>query len=343
VADPPALTETPAPGGAPDETPEPADPGQHPGAPPPGRLRRALTVAGAVLVGLGVVVLLFVAYQLWGTALVQGQHQRALRAELAHELPRAAAADATRLARPPGRLPATTTVSPAVAPTVAAPAAGQPVGIVRIPAIGVDQVVVEGVGPGDLALGPGHYPGTVLPGELGNAAIAGHRTTHGRPFYDLQALTPGDEIVLLTRQGVFVYDVSGSSVVAPGDTGVLANAGTAQLTLTTCNPRFSAAQRLVVRAALARSVLFPAAARPPGLAPSGPGAPAADDALAGTGGGGVLGVVLLGLVTLAAVAAAVLAARRWRPVVVYAIGVPVVLLLLFAFFTALDPLLPASL
>ena len=72
-----------------------------------------------------------------------------------------------------------------VAPTTDAPAEGQPVGEIRIPKIGINQIMVEGTNTQDLRKGPGHYTGTPLPGQAGNASVAGHRTTYGHPFYNL--------------------------------------------------------------------------------------------------------------------------------------------------------------
>jgi sortase A len=103
------------------------------------------------------------------------------------------------------------------------------------------------VGEAQLAQGPGHYVGTPLPGELGNVAIAGHRTTYAHPFYNLNELAPGDPIYVLTSQGFFRYVVSQTEVVAPTDVAVLETIGhRSTLTLTTCNPRYSAATRMVV-------------------------------------------------------------------------------------------------
>jgi len=121
-----------------------------------------------------------------------------------------------------------------------------------IPAIGVDRYVVQGVDEQDLQMGPGHYPGTALPGEVGNAAIAGHRTTFGAPFFRLNELKAGD-LVYLTDMGgtTWVYSVQRLWVVAPSDVGVLAPTRGAELTLTTCNPRFWATTRLIARARLA--------------------------------------------------------------------------------------------
>ncbi len=117
--------------------------------------------------------------------------------------------------------------------------------------------MVEGTNTPDLRKGPGHYTGTPLPGQAGNAAIAGHRTTYGHPFYNLDSVKVGDPIVLTTLQGIFVYDTTKSFVVSPSDTTVVDNVIANQLTLTTCNPRFSASTRLVVQATLAHSQLFP--------------------------------------------------------------------------------------
>ena len=92
---------------------------------------------------------------------------------------------------------------------------------IGIPKIGVDQYVVEGVNVDDLRKGPGHYPTTQLPGHEGNSAIAGHRTTYGAPFGELDQLQPGDQIVLVTVQGKFKYKVTDQRVVDPSEISVL--------------------------------------------------------------------------------------------------------------------------
>lgn len=121
----------------------------------------------------------------------------------------------------------------------------------RIPRLGVNVVVVQGVTASALRAGAGHYPTTPLPGEPGNVAIAGHRVTFGRPFRHLDALRRGDRIELATPVGTFVYEVSVEPyVVAPGDLSVLAQDARSMLTLTTCNPVHSARERLVVQATL---------------------------------------------------------------------------------------------
>ena len=119
-----------------------------------------------------------------------------------------------------------------------------------IPAIGLDAYVVEGTGKGSLAKGPGHYVGTPLPGEAGNAALAGHRTMYGHVFNRLDQLRPGDIILTATANRSAVYRVVALRVVDPNDVSVIASAAGDLLTLTTCHPKGSAAQRLVVVAEL---------------------------------------------------------------------------------------------
>ena len=134
---------------------------------------------------------------------------------------------------------------------------------IQIPAIDVDVVVVEGTGPDALRAGAGHYRSTPLPCENGNVAIAGHRTTYGRPFANLDLLKAGDQITLTTPIGKCTYavgttpkgrsaldDKDTAFVVDPSDTGVVANSSSPMLTLTTCHPKGSAAKRLVIQAAL---------------------------------------------------------------------------------------------
>jgi len=126
-----------------------------------------------------------------------------------------------------------------------------------IPKLSLDTVVVEGVSLKALAAGAGHYPRTPLPGELGNVGIAGHRTMNGKPLSNLQELTTGDRIILITPLAQFTYEVipafgghANPWVVHPNDASVLQPTDEPMLTLTTCHPRGSAKQRMVVRAKL---------------------------------------------------------------------------------------------
>jgi sortase A len=120
---------------------------------------------------------------------------------------------------------------------------------IKIPSIGLDTVVVEGITPSALRAGAGHYPQTPLPCEGGNVSIAGHRTTYGRPFGNVDQLKPGATIELTTPIGGCVYQVAKDPyVVAPSDMTVIDPTGERSLTLTTCHPKGSAAQRLIIRA-----------------------------------------------------------------------------------------------
>ena len=120
---------------------------------------------------------------------------------------------------------------------------------IRIPALDVDTVVVEGITPSALRAGAGHYPQTPLPCESGNVAIAGHRTTYGKPFGNLDRLKAGDTIELTTPIGGCVYQLTKAPfIVAPDELSVLDATPDRTVTLTTCHPRGSAAQRLIVQA-----------------------------------------------------------------------------------------------
>jgi len=128
-----------------------------------------------------------------------------------------------------------------------------------IPEIGVDTVVVEGTTASALRAGAGHYPSTPLPCEVGNVAIAGHRTTYGKPFHDLDKLSPGDRITLETPIGSCTYEVERTWITDPSDIGVVANTpDQARLTLTTCHPKGSARQRLILSATMVSAEAFDA-------------------------------------------------------------------------------------
>jgi sortase A len=122
----------------------------------------------------------------------------------------------------------------------------------EIPAIGVDHVVVAGIGVGDLKKGPGHFPDTPLPGQLGNSAIAGHRTTYGAPFFDVDQLETGDEMIVTTLTGRYVYKVERQQIVSPSDYEVVAtlDPSRALLTLVSCEPKWTARERIVITGVL---------------------------------------------------------------------------------------------
>jgi sortase A len=303
-------------------------------------LRRVVDIIGRVLIGLGVLVLLFTAYQIWGTSVQEARVQSGLRTQLQKDTSNDAVKRALAEESALDKLP---TGPPATAPTTAAPAEGEPIGDIRIPVIGLNQVVVEGTNTPDLRKGPGHYTGTPLPGQPGNSAVAGHRTTYGHPFYNLDSVKVGDPIVLTTLQGIFVYDATKSFVVSPSDTTVVDNLIADQLTLTTCNPRFSATTRLVVQAKLAHSQLFPNSGLPVQKQVKGKEKPNSQS-LAGDSGVSLADALFWGFVTAIVVtgiffAAHYLRRQRW---LIYGVGAVGTLLLLWFFFGAVSPLLPAS-
>jgi sortase A len=271
---------------------------------------------GRALITIGVLILLFVAYQLWGTGISEARDQKDLKNQF----------KTVQQPPPPSSTPTTLPPTPE----------GDAVAIIDIPKINVNKAVVEGVGTEDLKKGPGHYPSTPMPGQKGNAAIAGHRTTYGHPFYDLDALKPGDDIFISTRQGKFQYKVDHSMNVDPHDVAVLDPSPDNLLTLTTCTPRFSAAQRLIVVSKLQG----PAIEAPPPP----PAAPTKILAKAGLSGkqaakgpaiqwGILAAVVFFGTWYLA---------RRWRRWPAYVIGTPIFLFVLFFFFENVSRLLPAN-
>jgi sortase A len=206
--------------------------------------RTVLSGLGQTLITAGVVILLFVGYELWWTGLTTRHYQHQLLGTLERQW-----AHGTTIKNPP---------------------LGSALAILRIPRLGKSYkfAVVQGTSTADLIKGPGHYPGTAMPGQLGNFAVAGHRTTYLHPFYDINELAVGDPIVIETRTMWFTYrvqDIPGTSAryqetVSPSDVSVAypvpdqpnpARIPTQRvLTFTSCNPRYSAAQRIVVHALL---------------------------------------------------------------------------------------------
>lgn len=180
---------------------------------------------------------------------------------------------------------------------------GDPLTRLEIPKLGVDTIVVAGTSQEALRAGAGHYPQTPLPGQVGNVTIAGHRTTYGRPFSRVDELAPGDEIVLSSPAGTFTYRVAKDPwVTGPHDWSVADPSSEALLTLTTCHPRGSDRQRLIVRAELAEGgAAGQTAASPQGRRPLEAGAVPAGTA-GGLGDVGGLQAMAAGAAVLAIVA-----------------------------------------
>ncbi len=132
-------------------------------------------------------------------------------------------------------------------------AAGEPVGRITMPKIGVSTVVVAGTGTSELRRGPGHYPDTPLPGRRGTVGIAGHRTTYGAPFRKIDKLRKGDRVEVEMPYGSFLYEVERTRIVPPTATWVTDRVSYDRLILSACHPLYSAAKRIVVFARLVRS------------------------------------------------------------------------------------------
>lgn len=360
---------------------------------------------GRTLIALGLMTLSFAAFQLWGTGLQESRAQESLETDFEARL-----AEVTERAAELGIPEATTssaTTTPESAPDQEATgqpdpddpdqadtdnpvmAAAEPngainpelaelmrveqgtvMGNINIPAIGLQRHMIEGVERGNLREGPGHYPTSPLPGQAGNAAIAGHRTTYGSPFGDLDLLVPGDEIVVTTLQGEFRYQVMGYPgedgeevghfIVRPDQVEILQDYGDNRLTLTACNPKYSARERIVVTALLVEE---PAPALPttipdPAELAEQSSDPATDELALDEG--NVIGIsdnaldeslgwnyeertptILWGAVTALIALIAIVVARLWKRLPAYLMATPGFLIALFICFTHLDRLLPA--
>jgi sortase A len=201
-------------------------------------VRTISRTTGELLITMGLIVLLFAAYEVWGTAAIVDAHQRDLENQFAQQQP---------------------TIGQSATPAPGKPANGKIIAVLFVPKMNKHWVVVQGVTPADIRYAPGHYPDTAMPGEIGNFSMAGHRTR--AIFWDLDKLQPGDPIVIQTGDTWFVYKVTGHQVVKPTAVEVVApvpnlpgqTPKAALLTLTTCNPKFNNYQRLVVHAQLDHS------------------------------------------------------------------------------------------
>ena len=305
-------------------------------------IRRVVRGTGKTLISAGVLILLFVVYQLWGTGLHHDRAQKSLRSEFARKLAAApAAADPAAPAQPSSTAAPSTTVPIRLTE-------GDAAGFIVIPKIGLDEGIVEGVGVEELKRGVGHYPDTRMPGQKGNAALAGHRTTYGAPFNRLDDLVVGDPITITTLAGTFRYEVMEKKVVTPETVEVLDDTTDNRLTLTTCHPKYSAEQRLIVVGRLVgtpidepktpvdvsatttppRTRELAASIDRPGL--SGAGA---------TNRPAIAWGILAASVWLSAWAVGRWTGRRWTA---YILGAPIFFVTLFLFFENVARLLPAN-
>lgn len=211
-------------------------------------LRRLLGGVGELLITAGILILLFLVWQLWWTDLIAGREHDEVISHLGWE-------DRTQGER--------------IAPEhhELAPAVDQPTeegtvwGVLHVPEFdhGAETPIAEGVSREKVlnVKGAGHYPETVMPGQVGNFSLAGHRTTYGKPFHEIADLEAGDPVVVETEQYFYVYEVVSAEVVYPDQVEVIApvpddaasqaaDATAPMMTMTACHPMFSARQRYVV-------------------------------------------------------------------------------------------------
>lgn len=190
------------------------------------RLNKTLDIVGRTLIGVGLFLLSFVAYQLWGTGLAESRSQGSLSTEFQSQKP-------------------------------GVPSYGGVVGQIEIPAIDVKKWIVAGVDYKSLERGPGLFPKSPLPGQFGNVALAGHRTTYGAPFGRINELNTGDIIRFVTKQGTFVYNVNGPpKIIAASETSVVKTTDTTRsiVTLVSCHPKWTSEKRIIVVGELQSSV-----------------------------------------------------------------------------------------
>ncbi|MEO5724030.1 MAG: sortase [Ilumatobacteraceae bacterium] len=265
-------------------------------APQPHDWRWVVAGIGRVLIVAGLMMFAFVAYQLWGTGVYTAQAQNRLDSEF-NKMAVTTSASPTTVAStgapgPTGTSTSASTSSPEVTTTIPAeatttstsnapdttdttdttavsdseiaypfgkPHIGDPLVRIQIPRIGIDFKVVEGVGLAQLADGPGHFPESVLPGQLGNSAIAGHRTSHLAPFENVDKLRPGDQIVITypkvgNDSPHFVYLVTGTEIVSASSYAAVVpttDPTKATLVLASCHPKYTSTNRIIIRSELA--------------------------------------------------------------------------------------------
>lgn len=220
-------------------------------------LGTALGLLGELLVTAGALVLLYVGYVLWGTGIQTGIAQDELREQTVGTWAEPQAGTVTGAT---GEEEPEAEAEPHQALEDVQP--GEGYALLRIPRLGADWewVVVEGTDLSHLADGPGHYADSAHPGELGNLAIAGHRSGHGAPFHELDRLRAGDTLEIETSDGVWTYTVDEPpTVIEPTDVWVVdpvpgepasAEPTERRITLTTCHPRYGSSQRMYVSGVL---------------------------------------------------------------------------------------------
>jgi len=270
---------------------------------------RGWHIVRLVVIGLGLLSLLFLAYLYSASFVTEARAQSVLLTEFKASL-----------------LPST--------PANRQPPIGAPVGLLQIPSIGLQKVIAQGVTADETKRGPGHDPTTPLPGQVSNVVIVGRRSTYGAPFKNLDLVKTGQSIIVYTSQGRFVYRVVGSAVVPLGSTSVTASTTDNRITLITANPEYLWRSELVVVGLLEGKPLASVTnirQRIPGVKPGltswvTPLAP----------------IIIWGEVFLLTLVAAGILYRTWQPVSAYVITTPILIASLYLLFENLARLLPPS-
>jgi sortase A len=293
------------------------------------RVNRILDLTGKTLISAGLLLLLFVAYQLWGTGLAERQAQDKLQSQFV--------TTTTQPTTTPTNVP-TTTLAPVT------PKKGDVVAQILIDSIKVNKFVIAGVGYKELEKGPGLFTGSPLPGQFGNVAIAGHRTTYGAPFSRLDELKTGDRIVMKTSQASYTYIVSNApKIVKATDVDVIRTVDKtrATLTLVTCHPKWTSENRLIISAELEPKIVAQTATL--FVADDKETEEVLTDGWLHDPSALPIVIVYALFLALIAIVANQLARKKWRGVIVYPVAAVVFLPTLFVFFSYLTRLLPTNL
>lgn len=277
-----------------------------------GLFTRILDGVGRTMIAAGLLLLSFVAYQLWGTGFAEQRAQSTLAANFRSQRP-------------------------------SIPVVSGLVGKISIPTIGLDKFVVAGVGTDDLKRGPGLFVGSPLPGQLGNVSIAGHRTTYGAPFGRINEIKKGDRITLTTSSGSYTYISSGSPSIVPAtaiEVVKTKDPTKATLTLVSCHPKWTSAKRIIVVADLDQSIVAQPATPITGTASS--DAPLSEGWFHDPSAWPTVLALAAALVGIFVLTKRI-ARHRKRRLIAYPISLIVFGPVLFVFFENLSRLLPANL
>ena len=209
-----------------------------------------MTVLGELLITFGVIVLMFIGWQVWLNNVISGAQQFNVADGLSQEW--------SQHPKPTGTPTAEPAADPGEPTVMAVPVANKPFANLIVPRLGADfkRPIAEGVGSTVLnnsRLGLGHYVQTQLPGQVGNFALASHRTAYGGAFHDINQLVVGDGIYIETPDGWYKYifrdlqfvHASAVAVIQPTPQVTGVEATQRLITLTTCNPLLSSAERMI--------------------------------------------------------------------------------------------------